>query len=92
MPVSERSHKPGVTRRQAVIIDFLKHPTAYAPDLPQGPAIDYTMARWTAQEIIDLAGLDCRRASCLRDLSDLRKRGVVEGGSRWRYIRAWEQR
>ena len=80
----------GVTRRQARIIDFLKHPTSYAPDLPQGPAIDYTMACWTAQEIVDNAGLDCTRAACLRDLGALRDRGVVWGGTRWRYLHPWE--
>jgi hypothetical protein len=80
----------GVSPRQAHIIDFLKHPTSYAPGLPQGPAIDYSWARWTAQEIIDLAGLDCGRASCLADLRVLRDLDSVMGGSTWRYKHAYE--
>lgn len=79
----------GASPRQARIIDWMKHPTG----VPQGPAIDYTMAWWTAQELIDLAGLDCSRAACLADLNALRRRGVVEGvAGRWRYVHVWETR
>jgi hypothetical protein len=80
----------GITARQARIIDFMKHPAAYAPSLPQGPAIDYSWAWWTAQEIVDLARLECSRASCLADLRTLRDLGSVTGGSQWRYKHVWE--
>jgi hypothetical protein len=84
------SHDSGSARaRQARLVDWLKHPTG----VPQGPAIDYSFAAWTAQELVDLTGLYVKRSEALYDLRALRDRGVVvSAGGRWRYHHVWEDR
>lgn len=75
------------TARQAYLVDWLKHPAG----VPQGPAIDYSFAAWTAQELVDLTGLYTKRSEALYDLTALRHRNVVmRMGRRWRYHHVWE--
>jgi hypothetical protein len=82
------AHESNVTRaRQARLVDWLKRPTG----VPHGPAIDYSFAMWTAQELVDLTGLYTKRSEALYDLRALRDRGVVvSAGGRWHYHHVWE--
>lgn len=76
----------GVTRRQAELIDWLKHPTG----LPDHPAINPRDAMFTAREIVERSGLYTNRRACLADLNVLLKKFVVgRWGNRWRYIGGW---
>ena len=72
--------------RQALLIDWLKHPTG----LPDHPAIRPENCMWSAREIVERTGLYESRRSCLADLNALRQSLVVRRfGNRWIYTGGW---
>jgi hypothetical protein len=76
----------GVTRRQAMLIDWMKHPTG----LPDHPAVRPENAMWSARDIVERTGLYTSRRAALDDLNALTQRLTLRKfGNRYVYGSGW---